>query len=178
MQPPRWRTWKYWANQLLFLYIMTKMLTVASLTTRACKHAEAPTLPGGHKQPGMQARLTQGRSRFWHVLAHSRPLLPCLQSSRTSGGGHWADRRSRHIKLIPNELWSIPRGFPNIISKMTKLNKNVMLSHLNVCTSGWGGIVVIIEEVWEKWGRFRGAAAHRAILTVATYTERGGIKQL
>lgn len=60
----------------------------------ACRKYTKPTVPGGHRQLGMQARLTQGRSRFWQVLAHSRPVSPVLQPARMSGGLHRADLRS------------------------------------------------------------------------------------
>lgn len=75
-----------------------KEFAALSSTTDACKDNTAPTVPGGHRQPGMQARLTQGRSRFWQVLAHSRPFSPVSQSVRMSGGGHWAALRSGWTK--------------------------------------------------------------------------------
>lgn len=73
-------------NQSLF---KLKMMSALSATR---------TVPGGQRQPGMQERLTQGRSRFWQVLAHSRPFSPALHSPRTNGGGHRADRRSAYKK--------------------------------------------------------------------------------
>lgn len=75
-----------------------KEFAALSSTTHACKDNTAPTVPGGHRQPGMQARLTQGKSRFWQVLAHSRPFSPVSQSVRMSGGGHWAALRSGYTK--------------------------------------------------------------------------------
>lgn len=68
------------------------------LPTACTQHNKPPTVPGGQRQPGMQARLTQGKSRFWQVLAHSRPFSPALHSARVSGGGHRVDRRSAYIK--------------------------------------------------------------------------------
>ncbi|KAG7271062.1 hypothetical protein CRUP_037961 [Coryphaenoides rupestris] len=38
--------------------------------------------PGTKRQPRIQARLLQGRSWFWHVLAHSSPVCPGPQSAR------------------------------------------------------------------------------------------------
>lgn len=100
------------------------------------KDAEAPTKPGGHKQPGMHARLTQGRSMFWHVLAHSRPLPPWLQSAWTSGGGHWADLRSMYIKksnqMIKYKNYKVFLTKNQSISKMTKFNSVIMFFHLRV----------------------------------------------
>lgn len=69
-----------------------------------------PTVPGGQRHPGKQARLTQGKSRFWHVLAHSRPFSPVSHSTRINGGEHWADRRSttnerKQINIFKIFLW-------------------------------------------------------------------------
>lgn len=61
---------------------------------RIHKSKTSPTMPGGQRQPGMQVGLTQGKSRFWQVRAHSIPFSPRPHSVRSKGGGHWADRRS------------------------------------------------------------------------------------
>lgn len=83
--------------------------------TLACKDNTPPTVPGGHRHPGIQARLTHGKSRFWQVLAHSRPFSPASQSVRMSGGGHCADLRSACTKTLVAGLHEV--GYQAIKSR-------------------------------------------------------------